>query len=50
MQTPKYGARQIAIAQRAEIHVGLSDEQLRELAQHAVIQQAGAKQPPKAGA
>lgn len=49
MLTPKPTDRQIAIAQRAEIHVGLSDEQLRELAQHAVKQQASAKQTPKAG-
>jgi len=50
MQTPKYGTRQIAIAQRAEIHVGLSDEQLRELTQHAVQQQNAEKTSGKAGA
>lgn len=39
MKTPKPTAQQIATAQRAEIHVGLSDDQLRVLAQHAVPQQ-----------
>jgi len=56
MQTPKYGTRQIAIAQRAEIHVGLSDDLICALATHTVpgttaaAKQNAAKTGSKAGA
>ena len=56
MLTPKPTDRQIAIAQRAEIHVGLSDDLICALATHnvpgtaAAAKQNAAKTSGKAGA
>jgi len=56
MLTPKPTAQQIAIAQRAEIHVGLSDDLICALATHnvpgttAAAKQNAAKTGSKAGA